>query len=106
MYFHSKRPLRVGTDCSGIEAPILALRRLKIPFVHEFSSEIDPYCISTIQANFDPKIIFGDIKTRTLKDIPDIDGYVCGFPCQPFSIAEIEKEHSMREEHSFGNVCV
>jgi hypothetical protein len=28
--------LRVGTDCSGIEAPIEALKQLKIPFKHVF----------------------------------------------------------------------
>lgn len=85
--FTKDRPLRVGTDCSGIDAPIVALQQLKIPFSHEFSSEIDPHCISTIRANFTPKIIFGDITQRHLKDIPDIDLYVCGFPCQPFSLA-------------------
>lgn len=87
MLFTKKRPLRVGTDCSGIEAPIVALRQLKVPFVHEFSSEIDKHCIASIRANYDPKIIFGDMRQRKLKDIPDIDLYVCGFPCQPFSVA-------------------
>jgi len=85
--FTKKRPLRVGTDCSGIEAPIVALQQLKIPFTHEFSSEIDKHCVATINANFTPKVIFGDMTQRKLKDIPDIDLYVCGFPCQPFSIA-------------------
>ena len=33
--------LRVGTDCSGIEAPIEALRQLNISYDHIFSSEID-----------------------------------------------------------------
>jgi len=33
--------LRVGTDCSGIEAPIQALIQMNIPFKHVFSSEID-----------------------------------------------------------------
>ena len=79
--------LRVGTDCSGIEAPIMALKQLKIPFRHEFSSEIDKHCIESIKANYKPKKIFGDMKKRKLKDIPDIDLYVCGFPCQPFSMA-------------------
>jgi DNA (cytosine-5)-methyltransferase 1 len=87
MLFSSNRPLRIGTDCSGIETPIMALLQMKIPFIHEFSSEIDTYCVRTIQANFCPKIIFGDIMKRNLKDIPDIDMYVCGFPCQPFSFA-------------------
>jgi DNA (cytosine-5)-methyltransferase 1 len=88
--------LRVGTDCSGIEAPIQALLQLKIPFEHVFSSEIDKYCIQSIKANYKPKIIFGDkdglfpegdITKRSIKDVPDIDLYVCGFPCQPFSTA-------------------
>ena len=88
--------LRVGTDCSGIEAPIQALKQLKIPFRHVFSSEIDKYCIESIKANYKPEIIFGDkegdfpegdIRKRNIKDVPDIDLYVCGFPCQPFSQA-------------------
>jgi DNA (cytosine-5)-methyltransferase 1 len=88
--------LRVGTDCSGIEAPIEALRQLNIPYEHVFSSEIDKYCIKSIKANYTPKIIFGDpdgpfkngdIRERNIKDVPDIDLYVCGFPCQPFSQA-------------------
>lgn len=88
--------LRIGTDCSGIEAPIQALLQLKINFKHVFSSEIDKYCIKSIKANYDPEIIFGDkegpfpegdITKRNINDVPDIDLYVCGFPCQPFSIA-------------------
>lgn len=85
MIFH--KALRIGTDCSGIEAPIVALQQMKIPFVHEFSSEIDKHCIETILLNFKPNIIFGDMQKRDLRDIPDIDMYVCGFPCQPFSYA-------------------
>ncbi len=88
--------LRVGTDCSGIEAPIQALLQLKIPFKHCFSSDIDKYAIQSIKANYTPEIIFGDpdgeykegdITKRNIKDVPDIDLYVCGFPCQTFSSA-------------------
>ena len=89
------KKLRVGTDCSGIEAPIEALKQLKIPYTHVFSSEIDKYCMESIIANHDPKILFGydeeypegDITKRDINDVPDIDLYVCGFPCQPFSSA-------------------
>lgn len=85
--FTHRRPLRVGTDCSGIEAPIQALKQLRILFSHEFSSEIDKHCIASIRANYHPKILYGDMMERDLKTVPDIDLYVCGFPCQPFSIA-------------------
>jgi DNA (cytosine-5)-methyltransferase 1 len=79
--------IRVGTDCSGIEAPIQALKKLKIPFTHEFSCEKDLYCQQSIEANYSPKVFFSDITKRKYSDIPDIDLYICGFPCQPFSSA-------------------
>jgi DNA (cytosine-5)-methyltransferase 1 len=82
-----KNVLRVGTDCSGIEAPIQALIQAKIPFEHVFSSEINKFCIESIKANCKPEILFNDMFTRDISLVPDIDLYVCGFPCQPFSVA-------------------
>ena len=88
--------LRVGTDCSGIEAPIQALMQLNIPFKHVFCSDIDKFVIQSIKANYKPEIIFGDkdglfkdgdITKRNIDDVPDIDLYIAGFPCQPFSSA-------------------
>lgn len=82
--------IKVGTDCSGIEAPIKALEQLGILFKHVFSSEIDKYCIKSIKANYDSEIIFGDpeggypegdITKRDINAVPDIDLYVAGFPC-------------------------
>jgi DNA (cytosine-5)-methyltransferase 1 len=97
---HIYTKLKVGTDCSGIEAPIQALTQLGIPFTHVFSSDIDKFCIQSIKANYEPQIIFGDkdgpfpngnITTRSIDNVPDIDLYVCGFPCQPFSQAGEKK---------------
>ena len=92
-------PLRVGTDCSGIEAPIQALLQMGVPFTHKFSSDIDKYVIQSIKANYHPEIIYGDqegehkegdITKRKTETLPDIDLYVCGFPCQAFSLQEGE----------------
>ncbi len=83
--------LKIGTDCSGIEAPIQALKQLNIEFSHEFSSEIDKYAIQSINANYNPKKIYADITKRNHRELPDIDVYVAGFPCQPFSSAGLQK---------------
>lgn len=80
-------PLRVGTDCSGIEAPIQALRKMGIPFVHVFSSEIDLDCRLSLLANYSPQICYHDMTKRNLNQVPTVDLYVCGFSCQPFSTA-------------------
>jgi len=94
--YTKNNPLRIGTDCSGIEAPIQALRQLKIPYVSVWCSDIDKYCIQSIKANYNPERIYGDkegdypdgdIRNRNHFELPDVDLYVCGFPCQPFSQA-------------------
>ena len=92
--------LTIGTDCSGIEAPIEALKRIcsnypNLNYVHKFSSEINEYAIKYIKENHNPEILFGNIKKRRKIDIPDIDIYVSGFPCQPFSIAGVSKKKSL-----------
>jgi len=79
--------LKIATDCSGIEAPIEALKQLKIKHTHVWSCEIDKYARETTLANFKPpKIYYDDITKRNHKDLDDIDMYVCGFPCQTFSL--------------------
>jgi DNA (cytosine-5)-methyltransferase 1 len=81
--------LNIATDCSGIEAPVQALRYMNIPHQHIFSSEIDKYAIQSIKSNYSPKQIFSDITKRDHNKLPNtpIDIYVCGFPCQAFSQA-------------------
>ena len=78
--------LKIGTDCSGIEAPIQALLQLNIPFEHTWACDINPYVIQSIKANYTPNKIYTDITKRKHACLPDIDMYVCGFPCQPFSL--------------------
>lgn len=54
-----------------------------------FSSEIKPYAIEVYKGYFGKnEDVFGDItKVDVIKDIPDFDFLLAGFPCQPFSSA-------------------
>jgi DNA (cytosine-5)-methyltransferase 1 len=83
-----KRIISIATDCSGIEAPIHTLQRLGIRHNHLFSSEVDPKCKKLINSVFKPKLYFDDIFSRDLRKVnKQLDIYICGFPCQSFSIA-------------------
>ncbi len=76
--------LRIGTDCSGIESPIQALKKIKnIEIDHIFSSEIDKNARLSIEANYKPKYLYEDMTKKRI--LEELDIYVCGFPCQPFS---------------------
>jgi len=80
-------PLTVGTDCSGMEAPLQALMNLGVNFSHKFSCDVDSHARATINANFPPKEMYDDITTRDNDLTPSVQLYVAGFPCQPFSSA-------------------
>lgn len=77
--------ISIGTDCSGIEAPVQALLQMGITFKHKWSSEIDPFARKSLLANYEPDKLYTDITTRDHAELPFVDIYVCGFPCQPFS---------------------
>merc|ERR1712185_651652 len=66
------RPLRVATMCSGTESPLLALEMIskacaaafgaELPVEHVFSCEIEPYKQAYIERNFEPPVLFRDIR--------------------------------------------
>lgn len=96
----SAKIIKVGTDCSGIEAPIQALNKLGIKYEHLFSSEIDKHARKSILANYNPKVLFEDMTKERI--LPKLDLYVCGFPCQPFSLAGNRKG----SDDSRGNIFI
>ena len=83
--------LRVGTDCSGLETPLLALTQLGITYEHIWSCDNDMSIKTHILNYFNPVMYFDSIYDRNHYDLPDIDLYVCGFSCQPFSSIGLRK---------------
>jgi DNA (cytosine-5)-methyltransferase 1 len=77
--------LTVGSDCSGIEAGIQALKLLGIKVKHMYSCDNDASVRKSIHANYDPLVVYENILTRNHALLPHVDMYIAGFPCQTFS---------------------
>ena len=91
-------PVRVGTDCSGAEAPVWALRAMMIPLFHAFSCDWAPHVQKFIKAVCPPQgPIYQDMLKRQESDVPDVDLYVCGFPCTPYSHLRRHRTRLMAE---------
>jgi len=77
--------IRVGTDCSGIESPLFALRAMGVAFHHVFSCEQNKTAAEVLLANHSPAHFYPDVTERDHHNVPDVDLYLAGFPCQTWS---------------------
>ncbi len=94
-----KRPLQLGTLCSGLGTPHLALVLLGIPVNEVFAADLKPCCSKVAaNANIQPDHYFDDAASilngsgwcrvhSTTCEVPlwSLDLFVAGFPCSPFS---------------------
>jgi len=83
--------LIIGTDFSGIGAPEQALIELQqegaLKFKSVFSCEIDKYARTSYEALYGKGKVYEDITKRDHSEVPKLDLYIAGFPCQAFSLA-------------------
>lgn len=83
--------LRYGSDCTGIDAPFVALTRVipKENIHHVFASDIDAPVRKMIQDNFHPDLLAPSVSARDPSTGVDI--YSAGFPCQSFAVVGKQK---------------
>jgi hypothetical protein len=79
-------PITIATECSGIEAPIIALRRMGINHTHVYSTECNESARVWSVYNYSPLTRYDDVTRRDPSSLPRVDIYVCGIPCQDFSV--------------------
>jgi DNA (cytosine-5)-methyltransferase 1 len=84
------RKLTYGSDCSGLDAPYIALASIlgKDKVTNVFATDIDLHVREMLDANHDIKDIYDSASNRpsTYTDI-----YFAGFPCQSFSTAGVRR---------------
>lgn len=67
-----------------------------------WANEMDAAACRTYRHNFpNANLIEGDIKRIATSNIPDFDVLTAGFPCQPFSIAGLQKGFKDRDGNLF-----
>ena len=84
----------VGTDFSGLNVPVVALKLLGLErfMVEKFVSESNTECQRMLLKHF-PKTetYFSDVRLRNLDKVPYVDLYITSFPCQSFSDAGLRR---------------
>ena len=77
--------LTLGTECSGICAPSVALSLLGVGVDYRFACEYDPHCRKQLVHHYKPKTLYENMTTRDVTKMESVDLYVVGSPCQSYS---------------------
>jgi DNA (cytosine-5)-methyltransferase 1 len=84
--------LTLGTDCTGVDAAFYAVREcldmmeMNTTLEYKFASEIDSKIRHLITQTTCPDVLYEDLTQRNVAEMPTVDIYIVGFPCQTFSI--------------------
>ena len=96
------RVLKVGTDFSGMEMPILALKKMNLQIKHCFASDKVAHCRRFIKHVSNPEVIYDSVCNRKVSEMAATDVYVFSPPCQPFSASG--KQEGIRDSAGRGDL--
>ena len=79
------RTLRVGSSCSGALVEAMALKELQCTHHHVFACDILESSRIFVASNFTVQQWLNDVHMAEHSELPEVDLYVAGWCCQPFS---------------------
>jgi len=83
---YSSVKLKLGSDCCGLQTDLLALRLLGVEVDHVWSCDSSEHIKRRVLRDNPPQNWYDDMVGRDHSNLPDIDLYVCGFPCPSWSV--------------------
>ena len=75
-WLRSRTPFLLGSDCSGLEAPLLAAQALSLQCHHMWSSDLDDRVAQFIRQNYEPRQLFRDLTNRRHESLPSLPSFV------------------------------
>ena len=102
-------PLKLGTLCSGTDAPVVSMRRLLGPenVEHVYSMDWNKHCEDFVCCNMPPAHFYKDVAcllqgtagapcsrcstTTCTGFMKEVDMVIMGFPCTPFSVLNVSR---------------
>jgi site-specific DNA-cytosine methylase len=92
--------LMVGSLFSGIGGLDIGLERAGMQVI--WQSEIDPYACKVLKKHWPEVPNHGDIKQIDWRTVEPVDVICGGYPCQPFSKQESDKEQTTQDTYGHG----